>query len=135
MALKAVGLYELTVAECTRLTGCSPVGLGLLQPQAFFVVFFWFRLRLWHPHQAVAAQRACVYMQCLTPARVCLCHRLLGSCYCPQLNILKRWRTFDCWGTACKDVWTVSNVREQLFKQVCDLTNMLEMCQAFETIV
>ena len=33
MALKAVGLFELMVAECTRLTGCSPVGLGLLQPQ------------------------------------------------------------------------------------------------------
>ena len=41
--LKAVGLIELRVAECTRLTGCLLVDLGLLQPQSSswcVVVFF-----------------------------------------------------------------------------------------------
>ena len=33
-------LFKLVVAECTRLTGCPLVGLGLLQPQMFS--FCWF---------------------------------------------------------------------------------------------
>ena len=74
MALKAADLFELVVAECTRLTGGPPVGLGLLQPQSSSWRFSGFVFVLRHPHQAGVS----------TCARVCvaLCdglHRAHGS--------------------------------------------------------
>ena len=54
-------LFELVVAECTRLTGCVLVGLGLLQPQT----------------------SSCSS----SPARMCVHVTWLGSRDCPQQNL------------------------------------------------
>ena len=79
-------LFQLVVAECTRLTSCLLVGLSLLQPQMYsFCLCLVLALR--YPHQAHG--RACC-----TPARMCTlppvcvsCKTWLGSRDCPQQDL------------------------------------------------